>query len=364
MKYFATQISENLHKTPEGYLLALGVPIGRIGEMEYGPGETPLEVGPDGIVRVSRDAEELFRPETLASFEGKPFTIRHPEKFVDPSNWQHLAKGVIKNVRRKGDDMIADILITDQFAISLVESGVRQLSCGYEAEYLQTGPGTGMQKNIVGNHLALVEEGRAGDAYAINDEKGVFRMNKKFAELMKSMFGKTVDAAVAEQEKADKADKAAKAAKAKAKDKKTPKVTPAKTGDAAGYDELVAMCKDLMSKVEKMGQPQDEAEEEEVVVDEESPAEASLEDRMKKLEMAVAKLLERESKEDEVPVGDEEEEEIVEDESEEEVVEDEAEESEEAEDEEGPKLTGDRSRASRSSPPAWKRPRRISRFRP
>lgn len=166
-------------------------------------------------------------------------------------------------------------------------------------------------------------------------------MNKKFAELMKSMFGKTVDAAVAEQEKADKAaaDKAAKAAKAKAKDKKAPKVTAAKTGDAAGYDELVAMCKDLMSKVEKMGQPQDEAEEEEVVVDEESPAEMSMEDRMKKLEMAVAKLLERESKEDEVPVGDEEEEEVVEDESEEEVVEDEAEE-EEVEDE-GPKLTGD-----------------------
>lgn len=322
MKYFASRISENIHTTPEGYLLALAVPIGRTGEMEYGVGETPLEAGSDGIVRVDRSAKELFRPETLASFEGKPFTIGHPTDFVNPKNWQSLAKGVIQNVRRKGEDVIADILITDQFAISLVEQGVRQLSCGYEAEYVQTGVGTGSQKNIIGNHLALVEEGRAGDAYAINDEKGVFRMNKKLAEMLKSLFGKTVDQALAAELKNVKA-------KVKAK-------TPAKVADAApGHDELVAICKDLMDKVEKMGQPQDAAEEEEVVVDQEEPAEVSMEDRLKKLEMAVSKLLEGQATE----AGDEEEEEVVEDEESEEVVEDEAE--EEVVEDEGPKLTGD-----------------------
>lgn len=337
MKYFATRISENLHKTPEGYLLAIGVPIGRVGTMDYGHGETPLKVGPDGIIKISRDAEELFRPETIASFEGKPLTIRHPEDFVNSDNWKELAKGIMKNVRRAGDDLISDILVTDQFAISLVENGMRQLSCGYEAEYIQTGEGTGIQKNIVGNHLALVEEGRAGDAYKIKDAKGVSAMNKKLEAALKRLFGKTTDQILAEADEKEKAEKAAadKAAKAAKK---------SKTGDAGAYDELVAMCKDLMSKVEKLGQPQDEDKEEKKEDEgkDESEAEKSLEERLKAVEAAVSKLLEAksgdESEEEEANDEDEEEEVIVDEDKEE----SEDEESEEAEDEEeGPQLTGD-----------------------
>jgi len=336
MKYFATRISENLHRTPEGYLLALGVSIGRTGEMEYGRGEVPLEPGNDGIIRVSRSEKELFRPETIASFEGKSFTISHPQDFVDSSNWKDLTKGIMQNVRRgEGDqdqDLVADLLITDQAAILLVENGMRELSCGYEAEYLQTGPGTGIQKNIVGNHLALVEEGRAGSAYKINDQKGVNSMNKKLEAALKKLFGKTSDQIMKEADDKTKAEAAA-AAKKK------------KTGDAAGYDELVAMCKDLMGKIEAIGQPvadedkqddpppkkkEGEGQDEEVA--------PSLEDRLKALEAVVNKLVERESKEEEVPVEDEEhqEEELVEDEE----MEEETADADE-EEEEGPKLTGD-----------------------
>lgn len=330
MKYFATRISDNLHETPEGYILAIGVRIGRVGEMEYARGETPIEPGPDGIVHISRSAEELFKPETIASFEGKPLTIQHPTEFVNPNNWRNLAKGIMKNVRRgKGetaDDLVCDILITDSHAISLVKNGLRQLSCGYEAEYVQTGEGTGEQKNIVGNHLALVEEGRAGDAYAIRDEKGVVRMNKKVAETLKALFGKTIDEAVAKEEKTSKS---------KSKDKKK----AAKTGDNKMYDELVAMYKDLGEKIAKMGQPAgDEDKGEEESKDEEVAP--SLEERLKALEEKVSKLVERESKEDEVEVGDEEEEEeVVIDSEEEEVADEEKEESEDAEGEF--ELTGD-----------------------
>ncbi len=335
MKYFATQISENLHKTPEGYLLAIGVSIGRTGEMEYAKGEVPLEPGDDGIIRVARSAKELFKPETIASFEGKSFTIRHPQDFVDSTNWKELTKGIMQNVRKgEGDqdqDLVADLLITDHSAILLVENGMRELSCGYEAEYLQTGPGTGIQKNIVGNHLALVEEGRAGSAYKINDQKGVPTMNKKLEAALKKIFGKTSDQIMKEADEKEKAEKAAAAKKNK-------------TGDGKSYDELVALCKDLMSKVEKMGQPNDEAEEEEKEVKkvpkkkegaaEDEEVSASLEDRLKALEAVVNKLVQGESEEE---VGDEEEEEeVVQDEDMEEESEDSAD-----EEEEGPKLTGD-----------------------
>src|SRR5271166_3724303 len=87
--------------TPEGFLLCEEVPIARTGTMIYGPDETPISVGPDGIVRIDRDAEEVFRPETIASANGKPVVDEHPEDGeVRPDNWRELAVGVTLNPRR------------------------------------------------------------------------------------------------------------------------------------------------------------------------------------------------------------------------------------------------------------------------
>src|ERR1700728_591427 len=159
MKFYAPfKISENISETPEGYLLCLGVCIGRTGEMVYGPGETPIEPDVEGRVIVSRNASDVFRPETMASFEGKAVTIGHPVQFVAPNNWSELTKGVVQNVRRgageQENDLVADLLITDSTAIALVKGGLREVSCGYEAEYTQTGVGRGFQSEIIGNHVA------------------------------------------------------------------------------------------------------------------------------------------------------------------------------------------------------------------
>lgn len=196
-KHFATKLTENIHKTPEGFLICYNVPIARTGDMIYGDGESPITVGPDGKAIVSRESKEVFRPETIASFEGKPFTIKHPDDFVNPQNWKLLAKGHIQNVRQgKGEfenDLVADILVTDAEAIMMVEGGVREVSCGYECEYIELGVGRGMQTNIIGNHLALVTQGRAGAAYAINDQKGA--KMKKLGDKIKSIWSKAADEA-------------------------------------------------------------------------------------------------------------------------------------------------------------------------
>ncbi len=199
MLYFTTsKLSENIRLTPEGYLVCLAVPIGRTGELEYAPGECPIEPGPDGKIIVTRDAAELFRPETIASFEGKSFTIQHPEEWVGPENWKELTHGVLQNVRRgdgeTANDLLADVLVTDEEAIKIIRRGLREVSCGYEAEYFQVGVGRGVQKNIVGNHLALVEAGRAGQAYAIHDHKGETKM--KLADRIKAIFAKAQDEAI------------------------------------------------------------------------------------------------------------------------------------------------------------------------
>ena len=75
-------------------------------------------------------------------------TVLHPEdegrqRSPDQSaELEELAHGHIQNVRRgtgdQSDLMLADIIVKDEYAIQLIEEGLRQVSCGYDAEYEQT----------------------------------------------------------------------------------------------------------------------------------------------------------------------------------------------------------------------------------
>lgn len=183
-------ISANMSRTPEGFLLCRNVPIARTGELLYGPGETPISVGKDQIARVSRSADELFSAESLASFNGKPVTIGHPDEFVNPKNWKQVTIGITQNVRRgegaEDDLMLADLLITDAGGIEKVENReLRQVSNGYDADYHELEPGIGVQTNFQGNHVALVPTGRNGTRCSIRDEVKTMgwktRMKKLFA---------------------------------------------------------------------------------------------------------------------------------------------------------------------------------------
>lgn len=306
-KYFVvSRLSENMHETPEGFLLCIAVPIARVGKMLYGAGETPLEADKDGIVEISRSEEDVFRPQTIASFEGKPVTISHPTEFVSAHNWSGLAKGVVQNVRRgmgdQADDLIADLLITDSIAIQLVKNGLREVSCGYEAEYTQTDEGKGTQTNIIGNHVALVDEGRAGSEYAIKDHKGV-RMDKKtMFEKLCAIVGLTKD----EAKKLVQDESAV-----------SEKPVEMKAKDEGAYDALVKAVADLNAMVSNMVGPTEAAKDdkEKPVMKEEkkgedadpNAAEMDMEGRMKKLEESVAAILEKMSvndadKDDEKPV--------------------------------------------------------------
>lgn len=175
-QFFASQIGIKQSLTPEGFLLCEDVPIARTGIQLYGEHEgLPVEPGGDGIVRIQRDADEVFRPETIRSAMGKPCTDDHPPEDVTPENWRGLACGTMFNPRRGqgvlDDFLLADLLITDAGAIKAIRvDGKREVSCGYDADYEQIEPGLGRQKNIVINHLALVNAARCGPSCAIGDE--------------------------------------------------------------------------------------------------------------------------------------------------------------------------------------------------
>lgn len=173
--YTTYKIGPNQELTPEGFLLCKDVPVARTGVMYYGPNETPIEAGSDGVVKIFRSDEDVFNEITIASAIGKPVTNDHPDVDVTPDNWKAEAHGVALNVRRgegaMDDLLLMDLLITTKEGIEAVQNGKREISLGYDADYEETGHGTGKQSNIIINHIALVEDGRCGARCAIKDHK-------------------------------------------------------------------------------------------------------------------------------------------------------------------------------------------------
>ena len=148
------------------------VPIARAGWYEYLEGEVIDSGSMDKIIQVYRSPDEVFSESAIASFEGKPFVDEHPqEEMVTPENSNKYTKGTARNVRRsssENDMLIADIVVYDADVIKEIEEGKREISCGYECDYVES-DGTYCQTNIRGNHVALVDVGRAGHRVRIKD---------------------------------------------------------------------------------------------------------------------------------------------------------------------------------------------------
>lgn len=172
--FYGSRFSPHMTKTPEGYLVCHTVPICRTGAQEY----LPRELGIDSnqpIVTVFRTPDEVFKPSAVASFEGKPLTDDHPPVGIDSSNYSTYVKGVVQNVRRGSgaddDKLVCDIVIYDSALAAKVEAGKREISCGYDCKYIANDDGTYHQADIIGNHVAIVTNGRAGHDVSIKDSK-------------------------------------------------------------------------------------------------------------------------------------------------------------------------------------------------
>jgi len=140
------------------------VPFARSGPQEYAASE--IGAGGGGFVTVDRPPEVVAA--SARTFEGVPITMDHPAALVDADGVEREAVGMVSDV--VFDDatgrLRGDLLIWDERGIRAVADGTRELSAGYEAEYRRDGSGY-RQQDIRGNHVALVQRGRAGSAVAI-----------------------------------------------------------------------------------------------------------------------------------------------------------------------------------------------------
>lgn len=185
-----TQATTQRTITKDGFLVVPAT-ISKIGVFDYLA--TELGMREEGIKKVARTEKSLFSDETIKSFENATLTIGHPRDGVNAKNWKELSVGVIRNVKRVGDELTAEAWIYDEGAIKTVqEHGVEQLSCGYDCDIK---PSTVQDADfemspMIGNHVAIVAKGRCGGGVKLADEdKTIMGKTAKFIDAFLGAFG-------------------------------------------------------------------------------------------------------------------------------------------------------------------------------
>jgi len=167
--------------TDHGFLEAPAI-LARTGVQQYTRRELGITDGdPTSIIRLYRPADEVFNPESMSSFEANPITLNHPKgNRVAADNWRNVAVGDVHGVHQSPDGMAGRVVIRDARAVKAVQQdGKTALSNGYTFT-LDPTPGTtedgqvydGIQRNIRGNHVAIVDVARGGPICQIADSAG------------------------------------------------------------------------------------------------------------------------------------------------------------------------------------------------
>lgn len=160
-------------RTDEGYLV-LDAYLARAGVYAYR--------NPDGsITRELIDEDELFDQAWLDSLTMKPVTDDHPPGMVQPDSYKEYAVGTIgADLRADGDKLRGSLVVQDAAAITAINKGKRQVSCGYTCELHHTpgrhdtyGEYDAIQRKRRGNHAAIVDRGRHGEGVSVRADAAV-----------------------------------------------------------------------------------------------------------------------------------------------------------------------------------------------
>lgn len=165
-------------ETPEGYLTVV-VPITR-------PGVFPYQ-RQDGTVQMeAKLPDEIFNDRTIRSARSKPVTDEHPNEPVTIDNYQTYAKGMSHTDARVEDlKLFVSLTITDKDLIQKVYDGKREISIGFMSDVVaESGVYNGqtyeyVQRNLEINHIAIVDQGRAGPEVAIRADSDAWQVEDK-----------------------------------------------------------------------------------------------------------------------------------------------------------------------------------------
>ena len=237
------------------------------------------------VYKVYRPAEELSHPDCLNSFKLVPFINDHTmlgdeESGLTPAERKGVHGVIGEDVKFENGILKGNLKVFSSRLAKVIADGKKELSLGYRCIYdFVEGVYDGkhydaIQRNIRGNHLALVDQGRMGKDVAVLDcldhlnitidPKEIIKMELKEVVDQLSALTKLVtglDEAVKEMAKAKAAeeieesaeDKAKAAADKKAADEKAAKEASDKDADKKGMDEKLQSVQDELESLKKDG---------------------------------------------------------------------------------------------------------------
>ena len=169
-------------------------PLTKVGVFPYLGKQIDDSLEPDQIYHVLRPAEELADEETQKSFRLLPWIDDHvmlgsPSEGLTPAEKKGIQGVVGEDIVFDGEYLKANIKVFSEKLAKQIESGKKELSIGYRCLYdLTAGVYNGqhydaIQRSIRGNHLALVDEGRAGPDVSVLDHWKVTLDKKEFVKM-------------------------------------------------------------------------------------------------------------------------------------------------------------------------------------
>jgi hypothetical protein len=182
-RFEEAEVLDYVENEEDGFL-TVEIAATRTGVMPYYDWDT------GEIINELKPPEEIFSDLTMGSLKGVPVTDRHPPVMVDSNNWMDFTKGTThQDVRQEDNLLVISETIFDDNLIAYVKSGKKaQVSIGFRADLEEeSGEFEGeqydrIQRNIRINHVAHVEQGRAGEdvrARLDSKEKRLFGYSKK-----------------------------------------------------------------------------------------------------------------------------------------------------------------------------------------
>lgn len=141
------------------------------------PGWEALKLDPEKVYYGLRPAEELSDEETIRSVNGIPIQLNHHLDYPDKPAKETRVGSTGDKAAFDGTYLSNSLHIQDSDAINRIKDGsMKQLSLAYhyDPDFKSSGEWKGQKydftmRNIRGQHLALVEEGRAGPTCVVED---------------------------------------------------------------------------------------------------------------------------------------------------------------------------------------------------
>lgn len=251
-----------------GFFEVKGNPLSKVGVFPYSGRMLGAE-NPDQMYYVYRPAEEIGSPECIESFKLVPLIDDHLMlgEGATPAEKKGVHGVIGEDVYFDNDTLYGNIKVFSESLANLIESGKKELSCGYRCVYeFAKGEYNGVkydaiQRTIRGNHLALVEEGRMGSEVAVLDSmvftfdaKEIFQMNEENKEVATDAESVTLESLAAQVAELMSVVGKLKPIEEKEHGVSLDEDVPAKpeTPKAEDAEEVPAVAKDEASKAEGM----------------------------------------------------------------------------------------------------------------